>query len=393
MDHSSPVQLPRSFSDPFSHDVPSSSSPILPLSSPEPRVRYAVGEPPRRASWAPAPRTAARLRDPLTEYDTAGPSTRAAGKVAYGPGFYIPPPGYAASSLRSPLDQRGDGTGGGWDGKRRSLPLHEGRLQPRPGDAVEAHPLGETNPASVCPRSQRGLATTSSSTGGSASTMGMMAVWAILALLLAGVQSLLLGIYTQNHSQPTLCAALSWAALSVELYAALVAALGMLGSAYRPHALCSCRSGSQPPNQSLRNSIADSLTTVSALSVALGATLQLTALIVYAVQSTTAAMRYSVGITLAIMLVTTAIWILWNLHCTGHLSHRRGSADAPRRGSGAERKHASVSSHGERYVPDYGLNSDTDSSDDDVKRPRADWTDRVLDGLIRSPLLDMPKHA
>ncbi|PDQ12315.1 hypothetical protein, partial [Enterobacter cloacae] len=38
--------------------------------------------------------------------------------------------------------------------------------------------------------------------------------------------------------------------------------------------------------------------------------------------------------------------------------------------------------------------SDTDSSDDDVKRPRADWTDRVLEwGSSGSPLLDMPKHA
>ncbi|KAF6767221.1 hypothetical protein PSEUBRA_003324 [Kalmanozyma brasiliensis GHG001] len=79
---------------------------------------------------------------------------------------------------------------------------------------------------------------------------------------------------------------------------------------------------------------------------------------------------------------------------------------SPRKQKGANGRHSSVtgartpstcpssvSSHGGRYVPDYGLDSDTESDymKRGIKHPHADWTDRVLDGLIHSPLLDEPK--
>ncbi|KAJ1026299.1 hypothetical protein NDA16_002386 [Ustilago loliicola] len=156
----------------------------------------------------------------------------------------------------------------------------------------------------------------------------------------------------------------------------------------------------------------ESTTSIAGFVICLGAVSQLAALVVYASQSLDKAIAYSMTIAIAISLATTFICIGFGRHQDGHLCSGRRRHSSHRNNKGAPKgaeseptlpisdrrlrsRCSSISSHSGKYIPDYGLDSSTDSDDDDdprTKKPRADWMDEALKDVVRSPLLDMPKR-
>ncbi|SPO29886.1 uncharacterized protein UTRI_06162_B [Ustilago trichophora] len=402
---------PRSLSDPFAH------AGVAFQPSPNISTKYGA----RRASWAPA--SSSGIKEGPGGYDD--PLRQFAGKkVAYGPGFYIPPPGYLASSLGMVYDNEGapgSGKSQGEVGAAAKSPhyrMQDGPLvRERNGEQVNVmdgvRQAGRQSRARCSPLTATQRASPSSS--------GTLVIWAILAILLAGIQTLMLEKYESKQSK--MCISLSNAALCLELYSVWIGVVGILGSTSlcrSPSEGYSAASPSRHNKKSFTSSMLDSLPSICGLTICLGAIIQLVALITSAVQSQESSTRYSVIISILFALVSTSIIILKSLHTNGHLCSSSSSFNnnnnnnnnntgrckhnsrttlpisehrKPPKAQPASRQ-SSISSHGGKYVPDYGLDSDTDSDDDNprAKRPRADWTDQVLDGLIRSPLLDMPNH-
>ncbi|CDS81939.1 uncharacterized protein SPSC_00121 [Sporisorium scitamineum] len=313
------------------------------------------------------------------------------GRVPYGPGFYIPPPGYQSSSLGGCCDQRA-GSGGRTAGIERPDPP-ELAFGCASLTKARRHEAGRTD-RKLARRSRHKLPDTSG-----ASSCGTFFTWAVLSILFVAAQMSLLARYDpKNGSAASI--GLIWAAIFFELYAAMVSAIGLLTSMVLP----SFSKVSDGIKQVRTRTLLDTLPTVCTIAVCLGAALQVVSLAVYALQSAEKSITYSVVTALTTSLIVTVASIGWNLHLDGHLrrtSRRSGSGSAntphlPVANPGAPSRQpsssSSVSSHGGKYVPDYGLDSDSESADDasGCKRPRPDWMDRVLDRVVRSPLLDMP---
>lgn len=350
--------------------------------------------PPRRTS-TPITRRSTDMpprsfSDPLTVTRCAGPQVmerKVERRVPYGPGFYIPPPGYQCSSL----------AGGRWE------PQTVGccdRLRPR----AETTTAGYATPTKPPPRSSREQARRPRSKqprANGASAHGRLITWSVLALLFAASQMALLARYTDGGVASN---GLIWGAMVLELYAGLVSTIGLLLVMMQSEA---SNGSKQTRRKSITSSLLSTLPTVSGIAVCLGAALQLASLTIYALQSPEKSITYSIVTALATSLLITLSSIGWNLHHDGHLCRARRKprskrADAPpyqlpvTNPDAPPSRSSSLSSHSGKYVPDYGLDSDSDSDssyDEDGKPghkgPRADWMDRVLDPVVHSPLLDV----
>ncbi|SPO29213.1 uncharacterized protein UTRI_06162 [Ustilago trichophora] len=388
---------PRSLSDPFAH----AGTALQP--SPDIATKYGA----RRASWAPTSSPATKegprvYGDPLRQCTGK--------KVAYGPGFYIPPPGYLASSLGVVCDELGaPGSGKPRAEERDAAKSPTYRMQDEP--RFRERNMEKVKMLDGLPRTGRRSRAQSSlrSEDGrrASSTSEILFIWAILAILVAGVQTLMLGKYESKQSK--MCISLSYAALCLEFYSFLIAVLGMLASTSHPASPSkgySAAHSSRNHKKSFTSSTLDSLPGICGSTVCLGAMIQLITLITSAIQSQESSAKYSVLISILVVLLSTTVLIVTSLYSNGHLCSSSSSSETRRGRHNSQAtlpisdqrpppsRQSSISSHGGKYVPDYGLDSDTDSDDDNprAKRPRADWTDEVLDGLIRSPLLDMPKR-
>lgn len=149
-------------------------------------------------------------------------------------------------------------------------------------------------------------------------------------------------------------------------------------------------------------SVANSMPNVAGMLVCLGATLQLSSVAVFALQSKEQSTIWSVVTAIVLSLLVALTAIARQLYLDDHLQltpsrNRKSSSTDTEAGSRLPlssprppSRSSSMSSHSGKYIPDYGLDCDSESDDygADVQHARADWTDRVLDGLIHSPLLD-----
>lgn len=341
--------------------------------------------------------------------------------MAYGPGFYIPPPGYQASAIGAVHDKR---TGAGQGDTRGSVMAKVptgGQDATSAGSTSRGGTAGMTAPNGTsvlsqtgsnreyCHRqsrysSRRGVAGRRSHIPG-----GVLIMWATFAVLLAIAQAVMLDRYEHRYSP--ICEAISYASLFLELYGAFVAVVGILCATSHwvsPVADTTTSPTSSPPStkSGITSSVLKCLPSLCGLAVCLGGAMQTTALVVYAIQSTEPAVKYSMIATLLIALVSTFLFILFSLDSNGllcssdqHHRHKNNSRSQPtiptlpisERDPGSHL--STTSSQSGKYIPDYGLDSDSDSDDfynPGAKHARADWTDKLLDGLIRSPLLDMP---
>ena len=412
---------PRSFSDPFA------SQPAL-QPSPDIAVKYATVAGSRRAS---VPTTIPASLSGSTRGDMGvfgdplpGQSVDVKGrgrKVPYGPGFYIPPPGYVASSMgigrqmggcydlrafavaggsESKVEMEMNGGGGS---KGACCPGGSTCCAIAPIGAPTTNPLpvqgGESQQQALSRSDKPSRSTLKIADRSSFSSRGALTIWAVLAILLAGTQAMLLGRY--EREQRTACTALTFAALFLALYAVLMSIMGLL---------VSNSIGNEKSNRNKRFAMtfAVGVSKTCGFVVCLGAILQLSALAVYAFQSMDKSVFYSVVLTILIASLITIVSVALHLHRDGHLCPTRRRHHTSKRTKQnpllpvlpisdqrpPPSTRSSISSHSGKYVPDYGLDSDSDSDQDDprVQHPHADWTDEVLDGLIRSSLLDMPKR-
>ncbi|SJX65767.1 uncharacterized protein SRS1_16326 [Sporisorium reilianum f. sp. reilianum] len=331
--------------------------------------------------------------DPLTVTPRVGPHAQysmgaakaiaAEGRVPYGPGFYIPPPGYQRSSLGVQYEQR---LGSG--GERSAAPTETGTgydpstKLPRQ-DAGRADREKKRRPRSKVLAAER------------PSLRGSLIIWTVLSILLATSQLALLARYDSKKGGAA-SIGLVWAAISLELYAALVSTTGLLMVMVIPDG------GKQKRSKGITSSLLDTLPTVCAIAVCLGASLQLASLLAYALQSPDNSITYSVLTAFITSLVITLGSIGRKL-CVNRQPRRTSRKPISNRpnpphlavtdpGAAPSRPSSCASWHSGKYVPDYGLDSDSESDDDapGARRPHADWMDRVLDRVVRSPLLDLP---
>lgn len=402
---------PRSSSDPFTlHSLPYSSLGLQP--SPDVHIKYSQVDGSRRASWTATARStpASGCADPLRA------SASKSGKVQYGPGFYIPPPGYQALSMAARNES----------GARKAGPSMDRSFGAKIGGGATEIEAGRQNEPNYsrpgcCNGSECQQKLTRSASvqvvqrGMASSPKGSLIVWAALGMLLAATQTILWRLLDNKNSN--LCIAISFGGLFLELYGVLVAVVGLLFGSQdrksgrnRDKAASILRKGGSRKG-SLTLSLLNSMPSISGFVVCLGAVSQLSTLVIYASQSLDKSIAYSMTSALAMALATTSISFGIGLHRDGHFcsSGRRHPTRCKDKRTSKGQEHgptlpisngrprslcSSVSSHGGRYVSDYGLESDTDSDDGSpgIKQPRADWMDEVLKDFIRSPLLDMPKR-
>lgn len=386
---------PRSYSAPYAQ----------PLVHPSPDVgaKYGFANGPRRASWAPSSNAAV---DPLREPASA---PTGGGKVPYGPGFYIPPPGYATTRI-VPHDMRFVQADGKFTESRRgcdeaagigqvlaSIPMMANQNQQRAAADRSSSGPGQSR-ARVSPRRRAACDQPSS--------YGVLVIWPILAILLAGTQSMLLKLYERKNS--TICTAMGFGGLFLELYAALSAIFGIVlalsSRLTKLHFTPDQRPRTSRSKKSFSLGLIESMPTMCGFTTLLGAGAQLASVIAFAVELKEASLIYGMASAVGIALCTSLYGIAQGLRQSDRPSsarlprHSRNSAQPaplplPVTGRAPPSISSSASSHSGRYVPDYGLDSDSSSDENNSKawHPRADWTDEVLDGLIRSPLLDMSK--
>lgn len=345
--------------------------------------------------------------------------------MPFGPGFYIPPPGYQASSLGVPYHLRVDAAGPSKTAyKMESVgksPMYRMRDEKVVKDAmltcydapVVTLPQwqGEASPSITAPTIQpksrsRTVSTRTRTAHSCPSLIGTLALWAVLATLVAITQTMLLTFYDRQQSTAT-CTALSYAVLCFVLYGAFSSIVGISIETFGRDPIHYTDPQATPAfkrQASVLCSLTDSFVSSSGVVTCLGAGLQLVGLVVYAIGAAERSVKYSVIVALSLAVMSTLALVLHGLNADGHLcspNHHRPSSTLPTRESGeptlpiarkstSSSQSSSVSSHAGFHVPDYNLDSDTDSSDDNprARRPKADWTDKVLQGLIRSPLLD-----
>lgn len=347
--------------------------------------------------------------------------------MPYGPGFYIPPPGYQASALGSPKDLHvPSGKAAGSQAHYRKttgpvVPEGEGFEHVGSNKAKPEQASGRTCDRELRVREQarprgRNVRSSCKEVGsGCRDSTGSVLVWAAIAMLLSASQMQLVTFYERRQS--TLCVAVSLAAQFLELYAILISLVRILVG--RPHPGASLDPAtaavaqSKPSSQKnlerastgLATKVLDSIPNMCGSMVCLGASAQLVSLPVFALQTSEPAIRYGMLVAVAIAVCTSLFYfgqslLHSGLFCFGLPRHHKGRGDQgsqqaptlPISGRDPPSRTSSTSSHSGKYKPDYGLDSDSDSDGykPGFRHPRADWTDQTLDGLIRSPLLDMP---
>lgn len=409
------------------HSNPAVLPPIIQPSS-DKAAKYGLKETsfaPCSTMPSPTKSNTETLEDPLRGSRAAYPTRGGGGKVPYGPGFYIPPPGYqATSSFGVPYHLRADVAG-----RSKKAAKMEELVSPGCGlrgdqavrerfDAVQSSAI---SPSTQAPNHQkkyraRAYVSTRKRIESSSTPFARLARCAVLAVLLATTQLLLLSHY-DHHSSTTPSAArtaLSYATLCMSLYAAFLSILAIAVESIRRHPIPHSDSSPKPraKKRSAVGSLTDAFARSSALLVCLSAAFQLAGVIVYALRAGDNAVKRSVLLTLLIATLSTLAFVLYAFATGSHLNrrHRRHSQPAtlpfaheppsspvpPTPRSRSRSRSSSASSHAGIYVPDYDLDSDTDSSLNEgnnpkANRPRPDWTDEALKGLIRSPLLDGPK--
>lgn len=338
-------------------------------------------------------------------------------KIQYGPGFYIPPSGYQAWSMEANRDVMAFRAGPAaasnerWDFGTHAIP-HDDRLN---GDAVYGNAKSYNHPPDPERSNRRNLAKIVSDANGS-SSRGSLIVWAVLGALLATTQMSLLRL--SSDESKALCTSISFGGLFLELYGIFVAVVGLLiGTLQRSpeqkrfvSALRQAKNGNA--GKRILSSLLGCIPTICGFVVSLGAVSQMAVLALYVSLSMDKSVAYSMTIALAIVLATTFIAVGLTLDQDGNLCCSRRSLPhrhKNKRVTKGQKTEATLpisdrrprspcspaSSHSGKYVPDYGLDSGTDSDNDDDPRtnqPRADWMDEALKDVIRSPLLDMPKR-
>ncbi len=166
----------------------------------------------------------------------------------------------------------------------------------------------------------------------------------VVALLLGSMQAASLAFY--GHGSPVVVL-LGTTSLVLNLYASVVTML-----VYTLQAIRTRYGWSQ---------VLGSITTSCGVLVCLGAALQLSALIAFAIHAEEM-VRYGVIAAAAVEITSTLVAVAYAL-----LTSKEG---------GPQRRQRSVSSHAGIHKPDYGLDSESDAE------PKKDWTQSALEHMF-----------